>query len=130
MIHVVKYFLMVIEVVACLLLIGVILIQKTKGHGMGLAFGAGMGESLFGAQAGNVLTRATVILAVIFLLNTALLALIGWERGTKSVADTIPETGPAVPPSESVFPSTVAGPVDEIPTAPQADKGVKKSAAE
>ena len=47
--------LVVVEIVSAVLLIGVILIQKTKSQGMGLAFGSGMGESLFGAQIGNVI---------------------------------------------------------------------------
>ena len=60
----------VIEVVTALLLVGIILLQKSKGEGLGLAFGAGAGESLFGARAGNVLTRATVILGIVFMANS------------------------------------------------------------
>ena len=48
-----------IMLVSCFLLIGLILIQRSKNEGMGgLAMGAGMGEALFGSRAGNVLTRA------------------------------------------------------------------------
>ncbi len=72
----IRILLIVIEVVVCLLLIGVILLQKSRDSGLGMAFGAGMGESLFGAQAGNVLTRITIILGAIFLVNTTLLAII------------------------------------------------------
>jgi protein translocase SecG subunit len=43
---------------------------------MGMAFGAGVGESLFGAQVGNVLTRITIILGIVFLVNTTLLGLL------------------------------------------------------
>ncbi|MFC1497574.1 preprotein translocase subunit SecG [Verrucomicrobiota bacterium] len=81
---VLKIFLLMVEVITCLLLIGVVLLQKSKSQGAGLALGAGMGESLFGAQAGNVLTKATVILAVIFLLNTTILALLGSSGGKKT----------------------------------------------
>ena len=73
----IRIVLTIIEVLCSAMLLGVILIQKTKSQGVGLAFGAGMGESLFGAQMGNVLTKTTVILAILFLVNTTLLAIVG-----------------------------------------------------
>ncbi|MBN1676857.1 MAG: preprotein translocase subunit SecG [Kiritimatiellae bacterium] len=71
-----RSFLMFIEVLSSLMLVGIILMQKTKREGLGMAFGAGMGESLFGSRTGNVLTKTTIVLAVIFLVNTTLLAII------------------------------------------------------
>lgn len=62
-----KALLIVVLVLCCLLLIGLILLQKSKSEGLGLAFGAGAGESLFGARAGNVLSKATVTLGVVFM---------------------------------------------------------------
>jgi len=82
------YLLMVIEILSSVLLIGIILLQKPRSQGAGMAFGAGMGESLFGSQVGNVLTRTTVVLAIIFLVNTTLLAVLGSaRRGQTSVTD-------------------------------------------
>ena len=70
-----KGLLLVLEVLSSILLISVILLQKTKGGGLGgSAFGGGGGESLFGARAGNVLTKITIGLSVFFLGNTLLLA--------------------------------------------------------
>ncbi len=69
-----KVFLIFVEVVCSFLLITVVLLQKAKGEGLGLAFGAQMGESLFGARAGNVLVKITVWLGVIFMVTTTLLA--------------------------------------------------------
>ena len=48
-------FLYVIEVIVCLLLATVVMLQKPKEGGLGVSFGGGMGEALFGAQMGNVL---------------------------------------------------------------------------
>ncbi len=62
-----KALLIVVLTLCCLLLIGLILLQKSKSEGLGLAFGAGAGESLFGARAGNVLSKATVTLGVVFM---------------------------------------------------------------
>ena len=70
-------FLIVAEIIVSIMLILVILVQPSKSGGLGgAAFGGGggMGEQLFGARTGNVLTKATIILASIFLLNTLLLA--------------------------------------------------------
>ncbi|MEI6217468.1 MAG: preprotein translocase subunit SecG, partial [bacterium] len=69
-----KFLLIAIEVIVGLLLIGVVLLQRSKDQGLGLAFGAGMGESLFGSQAVNVLIKITVILSCVFFLNTMILA--------------------------------------------------------
>lgn len=70
-------FLYALVVVVSLLLIGIILIQPSKSGGMGAAFG-GVGESVFGGQAGSHLTRATVVMtAVFFLLTLVLASLIG-----------------------------------------------------
>ena len=98
-------FLIFIEIVSSLLLIGIILLQKTKDEGLGLAFGAGVGETLFGSRAGNVLTKITVTLAAIFLLNTLAIGYIAAGRaGTGSVVDRLPaqkavpvQTAPAAP---------------------------------
>lgn len=68
------YLLIAIDAIVGLLLIGVILLQRSKDQGLGLAFGAGMGESLFGSQAVNVLIKVTVVLACIFFLDTLILA--------------------------------------------------------
>ena len=71
--EILKALFIVIEALCCLLLIGIILLQRSKSEGMGLAFGAGAGEALFGARAGNVLTKATVVLGLIFLASTLIL---------------------------------------------------------
>jgi preprotein translocase subunit SecG len=118
--------LMIVEVVSCFLLLGVILIQKTKGQGMGLAFGSAMGETLFGARAGNVLTRATVILGIVFLVNTTLLAMLGSRRTavSRSVTDAVepgpaPMTAPAGMPMEA---GSAPEPIDlgDLPETPAA----------
>jgi len=100
------YLLIVVELLCSILLIGVILLQRAKGQGIGLAFGSGMGESLFGSQVGSVLTRTTVILAIVFLVNTTLLAVLGSSRKQKSVIDSI---RPAVPAAESPSPMVPSG---------------------
>ncbi len=47
-------------------LILIVLMQKSKDGGMGAALGGGVTESTFGAETGNVLTRATIKAAIAF----------------------------------------------------------------
>lgn len=91
--------LLVVEVLASFLLIVVILAQKSKDQGLGMAFGGGMGESLFGSRAGNVLTRMTIILAGIFMVTTILLGILfaKGQAGGSSVMDQADREIPAVP---------------------------------
>ena len=64
----------VVEVVVCLLLAGIVLLQKPKEGGLGGVIGGGMAEAALGADAGNVLIKGTIILGAVFLLNTLALA--------------------------------------------------------
>ena len=81
--------LLIVEVVAAFLLVVVILAQKSKDQGLGMAFGSGMGESLFGSRAGNVLTRMTITLATVFMLTTIVLGVLfaRGKGGSGSVMD-------------------------------------------
>ena len=80
-----KAVLIMIEIISSLLLIVIILLQRSKNEGLGLAFGSQMGESLFGAQAGNVLVKATVWLGIIFMVNTTVLARIHSRGESRSL---------------------------------------------
>jgi preprotein translocase subunit SecG len=85
-----KIFLILFEIICGALLIGVILLQKAKGEGLGLAFGAEMGESIFGARASNVLVKITIWLGAFFIINTVLLATIYSNTSRRSVLGTRP----------------------------------------
>ncbi len=89
-------FLKIVEVVIALLLIGIILIQQSKAGGGLSALGGAMTEQFLGATAGNVLTKATVILASVFLLLTLVLAILsGYQRPAGSIIESL-ETEPGV----------------------------------
>jgi preprotein translocase subunit SecG len=121
-----KTILFTIEALCSILLIGIILIQKGKGGGLGLAFGGGAGEALFGSRAGNVLTKGTVILAVIFMVNTVALAILFARTHDRALMDdemrpvpTQPEQSlPAVPPVDEDAPRPSAEPPVEAEEAP------------
>ena len=59
-------------VIICILLVLVILMQRPNANsGMGAALGGGAAEGMFGGEAGQVLTRATVKLTVLFFVISA-----------------------------------------------------------
>lgn len=69
--------LLVLLIIVAILMIGLILLQKSEGSGMSGSAAASMfGGALTGAAAGNFLTRATAWLATIFFILCALLALV------------------------------------------------------
>ncbi len=105
--------LVVVEALLSLLVIGVILLQKSREQGLGLAFGANIGESIFGSRAGNVLTRATIWLASVFMANTVLLAILfaGREPGVAADSPVVKEAA-ATPPAA---PSPADTPAVSIP---------------
>lgn len=75
-----------IAVIIAILLICLVLVQPSKGGGLGSAFG-GAGETVFGAQTMNHLSKLTVVLITIFFAVTlALAAISGHKESAKSTA--------------------------------------------
>ena len=77
--------LLVIHVLVTLALIGVVLIQRSEGGGLGIGGGQGMGSFMTGRGTANLLTRTTAILATVFLALSLLLALMT-RNGTTSAS--------------------------------------------
>ena len=106
-------FLYVVEVIACLLLAMVVMIQKPKEGGLGGAIGGGMLEASLGADAGNVLIKTTAILGAVFLLNTLILARLTSTVHSKSLmageGEPAPqvEQAPVLPMSEPMLPADI-----------------------
>ncbi len=85
--------LIVLHVVICVLLIVVVILQKGKGAEMGATFGVGSSSAVFGPKGPTpFLAKVTVVLAVIFFLNSiALTILVGKPKYMKAVERAIPE---------------------------------------
>ena len=78
--------LIALHVLVCMLMVGVVLMQRPKNEGLGAAFGGGMTENMFGAQTTHVLQKFPVWLGVIFFSLTLLLAIIYAKQGTGETA--------------------------------------------
>ena len=87
-----------------------ILLQQGKGD-IAAAFGGGSSQSAFGARAGaTVLSKATAVLAGLFMLGALVLAIIG-QRGPGSVI-----SGSAPPPRPASAPLTPLTPAPQPPS--------------
>lgn len=75
--------LLIIHLFVTLALIGVVLIQRSEGGGLGIGSSQGMGAFMSGRGTANLLTRTTAILATIFMVLSLTLALM--NRGTTGV---------------------------------------------
>lgn len=105
--------LLIIHLFVTLALIGVVLIQRSEGGGLGIGSSQGMGAFMSGRGTANLLTRTTAILATVFMALSLTLALM--NRGTTGVGRSLLE-GPA----------PVSAPAPAVPTPappPAAPKG-------
>jgi preprotein translocase subunit SecG len=102
------YFVVTLYVLVCGLLIITILLQQGKGGDIANAFGGGSSQAVFGARSGaTMLTRATSVLAALFVLGAITLTVWG-SRGSSSVVGGIAGPPPAPAP---VAPATNATPM-------------------
>ena len=97
-----SYFLGIMFIVICMLLIGVVLIQKGRGGGLSGAFGGAGGHSAFGSRTGDMFTWITVVLVSLFLLSAAVT--VKWFRPTVAApppAAAVPELPASQPAGEA-----------------------------
>ena len=93
------YLIVTLYVLTCGLLIITILLQQGKGGDIANAFGGGSSQAVFGARAGaTLLTRATSILAGLFVVGALVLTVWG-ARGPGSVVGGIEGPAPAPAPA-------------------------------
>ena len=79
------YLIATLYVLTCMVLMLVILLQQGKGGDIANAFGGGSSQAAFGARSGaTVLSRATTVCAVLFVVGALVLGIVG-QRGPGSV---------------------------------------------
>jgi preprotein translocase subunit SecG len=114
------YLLITVYVLICLVLSLVILLQQGRGGDIASAFGGSSSQAAFGARSGaTLLTKATSICAVLFMLIALTLSIIG-QRGTGSVVSGTPEPAAApqtAPASGSTAPAAPAPAASPAPAA-------------
>lgn len=123
-------FLTVVLALICLLMVFIVLMQKPKQEGLGAAFGGGAVDSVWGADASNILQKITVWLAVMFFTITMTLAvLVGVKQKdklSKEQLTSVPEkpavegnnTSAGLPPASPPPPPANPITTDPIPIPP------------
>ena len=82
--------LLVINIVLAAILVILVLFQKSEGGALGI--GASQDSLISSRTAGNFLTKATAVLAAIFIISSILLTILSQEKiSTKSVLEKIEE---------------------------------------
>ncbi len=100
-------FLMVVQAIVAASLVGVILIQRSEGGGLGVG---GSPSGMMSARgAADFLTRTTAVLAVLFVSLSIALAVLAAAKGSPSTIDDTLNRAPAAAP---VAP---AAPADAVP---------------
>ena len=88
------------HIIICVVLIIVVLLQAGKGSSMGLSFGGGASQTVFGSSGGkNFFARLTTGLAVVFMLTSIVLSIVS-SRGSQSyrgVMRQLPDAPESVP---------------------------------
>src|SRR5918998_4085037 len=106
--------LLVLHFFVALALIGVVLLQRSEGGGLGIGSSQGMGAFMTGRGTANLLTRATAVLALAFFVLSLSLAYL--SRGTgqpRSILDAPAINTPAAPSAPA---APAAPPPPAVPT--------------
>jgi preprotein translocase subunit SecG len=108
-----------LQIVAALVMIGLVLIQHGKGADMGASFGSGASGSLFGATgSANFLSRSTAVCAAIFFACTLALAYFANDRSRPATGSVLDRPAIAAPAASG--PLTGAAQIPGAASAPPA----------
>ncbi|HVO09296.1 MAG TPA: preprotein translocase subunit SecG [Vicinamibacteria bacterium] len=103
------YLLVLVHIAACLFLIAVVLLQQGKGQDLASAFGGGGTQTAFGPRgSATVLSRATTILAGVFMVTSLGLSLM--PRSKSGILDQVPANTAAPRPAATATPRPLTPP--------------------
>ena len=106
-----------VQIIAALVMIGLVLIQHGKGADMGASFGSGASGSLFGATgSANFLSRSTAACAAVFFICTLALAFFANDRARPSTGSVLDR--PAISAPATSAPATGAAQIPGPAVAP------------
>jgi len=87
-----------LQIIAALVMIGLVLIQHGKGADMGASFGSGASGSLFGATgSANFMSRSTAVCAAVFFACTLALAYFANDRSHPTSGSVLEQSGVMAP---------------------------------
>ncbi|GIT90047.1 hypothetical protein JANAI62_04700 [Jannaschia pagri] len=100
--------LLLVHLIVAVCLIGIVLLQRSEGGGLGMGGGGG---AVTGRAAATAMTKLTWLFGTVFLVNSVILTVLSAQNATgSSVIDLLPDDGaveaPVVPSGESLLPPT------------------------
>ncbi|MDL2172274.1 MULTISPECIES: preprotein translocase subunit SecG [Asaia] len=111
--------LLVLNFLVTIALIGVILIQRSEGGGLGIGSSQGMGSFMTGRGTANLLTRTTSVLAGVFMVLCLLLAVLNRGASTNAGSDILAQppapTAPAAPATSTTTQTPATTPAPAAP---------------
>ncbi|PID78290.1 MAG: preprotein translocase subunit SecG [Deltaproteobacteria bacterium] len=88
-------FLISIHIISSIVIILLVLLQSGKGSSIGASLGGGGSQTLFGPTgSGNILTKITTVIAIIFMVTSISLAYLSGKSHTGSVMKQIEKQVP------------------------------------
>src|ERR1700726_3478453 len=103
-------FLMIIHFFCAAAIVALVLLQRGKGAEAGAGFGAGASGTVFGARgASTALSRATAILAAIFMITSLSLAYVGARKSNVPASSLLDQLATPTAPAGSTAPHTLGG---------------------
>lgn len=107
-----------VHLILALLLIGVVLLQRSEGGGLGMGGGGG-GGVMSARGAATALTKLTWILAAAFIVTSITLTVLAAQKSSGgSVLDSLPAASGEAAPAESAPASPLGAGSDLLPPAP------------
>lgn len=88
---------LIIQTFVVIFLIGIILIQRSDSDGFGTGTGGGGNQFMTGRASANLITRATAILATLFIVLSLVLASMASQRSGSSIVDRVSTEAPVAP---------------------------------
>ena len=118
--------LLIVQFVLAILLTIIILLQKSSSIGLGAY--SGSNDSLFGAKGpANFLTKATMALGLVFVINTVALGYLYNEQRNQSAVDSVKTDSliPANPVTKTESQAPAAPTTESVPTTPVNKKKIE-----
>lgn len=115
--------LVVFQIVICVLLVTLVLLQFGKGAEVGAVMGGGASQAIFSSsQSGNILSKLTTVTAILFMLNSVALTSLKSREAKKSIFDN-------VAPVAAPLNNDAAKPAEAAPVAPATTTETTNNAA-
>src|SRR5271163_67808 len=104
-------FILTVHILLALMIVFLVLMQRGKGAEAGAGFGAGASGTVFGARgASTALSRATAVLAAIFMVTSLSLAYVGARKSSAPANSLLDQLAtPSTPANTTTVPRILGG---------------------